>query len=220
MPPVRLWLLPVRNCNRTRFDSIRNRPLRRSGLLFFFVTVRWIFNNDESIVFCCVSWCYKVGIIVYKTFFGKSTGLFRRTLYFPIFSMWKTDRSAMGYGKGKVAAPCYFCCCRYFLTPPSLRATSPLFCITKHPVMLRDTAGEEVKSVQGREKGKEYTQSTEGVKTEEVKYSSTFPCTSFRFYRAVKMPVYNFTFFILPLLSLCIRSTAVTTYTYWRGPCL
>ena len=42
------------------------------------------------------------GIIVYKTFFGKSTGLFRRTLYFPIFSMWKTDRSAMGYGKGKV----------------------------------------------------------------------------------------------------------------------
>ena len=35
MPPVRLWLLPVRNCNRTRFDSIRNRPLRRSGLLFF-----------------------------------------------------------------------------------------------------------------------------------------------------------------------------------------
>ena len=64
--------------------------------------VRWIFNNDESIVFCCVSWCYKVGIIVYKTFFGKSTGLFRRTLYFPIFSMWKTDRSAMGYGKGKV----------------------------------------------------------------------------------------------------------------------
>ena len=69
---------------------------------------------------------------------------------------------------------CYsllFLCCRYFLTPPLLRATSPIFCITKHPVGLRDTAGEEVKSVQGREKGKEYTQSTEGVKTEEVKYS-------------------------------------------------
>jgi len=49
--------------------------------------------------------------------------------------------------------------------------TFPIFYITKHPVGLRDVAGEEVKSVQGREKGKEYTQSTEGVKTEEVKYS-------------------------------------------------
>ena len=44
--------------------------------------------------------------------------------------------------------------CGYFLTPPLLRATSPIFCITKHPVGLRGTAGEEVKSVQGREKGK------------------------------------------------------------------
>ena len=34
--------------------------------------------------------------------------------------------------EGEVAAPCYFCCCRYFPTPPSLRATSPIFCITKH----------------------------------------------------------------------------------------
>ena len=31
----------------------------------------------------------------------------------------------------------------YFLTPPSLRATSTIFCITKHPVRLRDTAGRE-----------------------------------------------------------------------------
>ena len=29
----------------------------------------------------------------------------------------------------------------YFLTSSSLRATSPVFCITKHPVRLRDTAG-------------------------------------------------------------------------------
>ena len=27
------------------------------------------------------------------------------------------------------------------LTPPSLRATSPIFCAAKHPVRLRDTAG-------------------------------------------------------------------------------
>ena len=31
----------------------------------------------------------------------------------------------------------------YFLTSSSLRATSPVFCITKHPVRLRDTAGRE-----------------------------------------------------------------------------
>ena len=36
-----------------------------------------------------------------------------------------------------------FLCCGYFLTPPSLRATSPIFCDAKHPVRLRDTAGEE-----------------------------------------------------------------------------
>ena len=41
-----------------------------------------------------------------------------------------------------------------FSTPPSLRDTSPIFCMAKHPAMLRDTAREEVKSVQGREKGK------------------------------------------------------------------
>ena len=29
------------------------------------------------------------------------------------------------------------------LPPPSLRATSPIFCDAKHPVRLRDTAGEE-----------------------------------------------------------------------------
>ena len=29
------------------------------------------------------------------------------------------------------------------LTPPSLRATSPIFCCAKHPAMLRDTAGGE-----------------------------------------------------------------------------
>ena len=28
-------------------------------------------------------------------------------------------------------------------TPPPLRATSPIFCVAKHPVMLRDTAEEE-----------------------------------------------------------------------------
>ena len=28
-----------------------------------------------------------------------------------------------------------------YLTPLSLRATSPIFCVTKHPVILRDTAG-------------------------------------------------------------------------------
>ena len=32
---------------------------------------------------------------------------------------------------------------RYFLTPPALRATSPIFCVAKHPVMLLGTAGEE-----------------------------------------------------------------------------
>ena len=31
----------------------------------------------------------------------------------------------------------------YFLTSSSLRATSPIFCTTKHPVRLRDTAGGE-----------------------------------------------------------------------------
>ena len=31
----------------------------------------------------------------------------------------------------------------FLLTPPSLRATSPIFCATKHPVRLRDTAGGE-----------------------------------------------------------------------------
>jgi len=30
---------------------------------------------------------------------------------------------------------------QYFPTPPSLRDTSPIFCIAKHPVRLRDTAG-------------------------------------------------------------------------------
>ena len=30
-----------------------------------------------------------------------------------------------------------------FSTPPSLRATSPIFCVAKHPVMLLGTAGEE-----------------------------------------------------------------------------
>ena len=30
------------------------------------------------------------------------------------------------------------------LIPPSLRATSPIFCVTKHPVMLRGTAEEEM----------------------------------------------------------------------------
>ena len=34
----------------------------------------------------------------------------------------------------------------FLLTPPSLRAISPIFCITKHPVRLRDTAGEEFRS--------------------------------------------------------------------------
>ena len=29
------------------------------------------------------------------------------------------------------------------LTPPSLRATSPIFCCAKHPAMLRGTAEEE-----------------------------------------------------------------------------
>ena len=28
-----------------------------------------------------------------------------------------------------------------YLTPLSLRATSPIFCVAKHPVILRDTAG-------------------------------------------------------------------------------
>ena len=32
---------------------------------------------------------------------------------------------------------------RYYLTLPSLRATSSIFCWAKHPVMLRDTAKEE-----------------------------------------------------------------------------
>ncbi len=27
------------------------------------------------------------------------------------------------------------------LTPPSLRATSPIFCVVEHPVILQDTAG-------------------------------------------------------------------------------
>ena len=31
-----------------------------------------------------------------------------------------------------------------FSTPPSLRATSPIFCVAKHPVMLRGTAEEEM----------------------------------------------------------------------------
>jgi len=30
---------------------------------------------------------------------------------------------------------------QYFPTPPSLRDTSPIFCMAKHPVRLRDTAG-------------------------------------------------------------------------------
>ena len=30
-----------------------------------------------------------------------------------------------------------------FSTPPSLRDTSPIFCMAKHPAMLRDTAEEE-----------------------------------------------------------------------------
>ena len=70
--------------------------------------------------------------------------------------------------EGEVAAPCYFCCCRYFLTPPSLRVTSPIFLRSKnteeegesnplfiavkctyialsHPVMPRDTAGRSVR---------------------------------------------------------------------------
>ena len=34
----------------------------------------------------------------------------------------------------------------FLLTPPSLRATSPIFCGAKHPVRLRDTAGEEGES--------------------------------------------------------------------------
>ena len=35
-----------------------------------------------------------------------------------------------------------FLCCGYFLTLPSLRATSPIFCVAKHPVILRDAARE------------------------------------------------------------------------------
>ena len=34
-----------------------------------------------------------------------------------------------------------FLYCGYFLTPPSLADTSPIFCYAKHPVILRDTAG-------------------------------------------------------------------------------
>ena len=37
--------------------------------------------------------------------------------------------------------------CRYFPTPPSLRDTSPIFCIAKHPVKLRGTAQPYVKSM-------------------------------------------------------------------------
>ena len=33
--------------------------------------------------------------------------------------------------------------CRYFLTPPSLRDTSPIFYMAKHPAMLRGTARED-----------------------------------------------------------------------------
>ena len=32
-----------------------------------------------------------------------------------------------------------------FSTPPALRATSPIFCVAKHPVILRDTAGRREK---------------------------------------------------------------------------
>ena len=37
-----------------------------------------------------------------------------------------------------------FLYCGYFLTPPSLADTSPIFCYAKHPVILRDTAGRRV----------------------------------------------------------------------------
>ena len=44
-------------------------------------------------------------------------------------------------GMFKICKP--FC---LHLTPPSLRATSPIFCCAKHPAMLRGTAKEEFKS--------------------------------------------------------------------------
>ena len=43
---------------------------------------------------------------------------------------------------GEEAYPCHYRY-RYYLTLPSLRATSSIFCWAKHPVMLRDTAREE-----------------------------------------------------------------------------
>ena len=51
--------------------------------------------------------------------------------------------NAAGRGRREVAALIRFSYCGCFSTPPSLCDTSPIFCCAKHPVMLRDTAGEE-----------------------------------------------------------------------------
>jgi len=51
---------------------------------------------------------------------------------------------------GEEAYPCHYRY-RYYLTLPSLRATSSIFCWAKHPVMLRDTAGEEENTPQSSE---------------------------------------------------------------------
>ena len=51
---------------------------------------------------------------------------------------------------GEEAYPCHYRY-RYYLTLPSLRATSSIFCWAKHPVMLRDTAKEEENTPQSSE---------------------------------------------------------------------
>ena len=68
---------------------------------------------------------------------------------------------------GEEAYPCHYRY-RYYLTLPSLRATSSIFCWAKHPVMLRDTAGEEENT----------PQSSEGIKRFKVILSILSLCSS------------------------------------------
>ena len=81
--------------------------------------------------------------------------------------LYRIPRHAAGYGRGEEAYPCHYRY-RYYLTLPSLRATSSIFCWAKHPVMLRDTAGEEENT----------PQSSEGIKRFKVILSILSLCSS------------------------------------------
>jgi|GEM_PF-4344376 len=69
--------------------------------------------------------------------------------------------------EGEEAYPCHYRY-RYYLTLPSLRATSSIFRWAKHPVMLRDTVKEEENT----------PQSSEGIKRFKVILSILSLCSS------------------------------------------